>query len=68
MHFRKRIESSNKSEEKLRKKEQGPIWEAVAVVSVIDMRCCTKVMGERERAQTEDTGPNQHRSVFVDGN
>ena len=49
MHFRKRIESSNKSEEKLRKKEQGPIWEAVAVVSVIDMRCCTKVMGERER-------------------
>lgn len=43
----------------MRKEEQGPIWEAVAVVSVIDMRCCTKVMG-RERAQTEDTGPNQH--------
>jgi len=31
------------------------------------MRCCTKVMGKRERAQTEDTGPNQYRSVFVDG-
>ena len=32
MLFRKRAESSNKSEERLRKMEQGPIWEAVAVV------------------------------------